>query len=87
MSDMIKELRLGTKSDVLTYFAHIEVHSHAPSITWVVINERAIIKMWTPETYKIFDEYALLGLVSHIISHFDQATRINLVWAAYNSHT
>ena len=77
------KLRAGTKDDLLACFEPVGSQVNAPSVTCVVVDGPAIVHLLKPGTSKSFDEYANLVFVPYILSHFNQAKRVDLVWDRY----
>ena len=80
-------LYLGTKSDLLTcltQFSGVDsVTTVCPVTSIVILDGAAIIQMLKPVAVKTFEEYTSQIFVPYIMSQFQKALRVDLVWDRY----
>ena len=82
------KLHLGTKSDLLTCLIdQSECQSYTPVITSVIIDGAVVVQMLKPGAVKNFDEYASQIFIPYILSQFETASRVDLVWDRYLEDT
>ena len=74
-------IRLGVKSDFLVCLEELsQPKSEAPPTSCIVLDAAVIVHMLKPVTVKSFNEYAQQVFVPYILSKFQQATQIDLMW-------
>ena len=79
-------IRLGVESDLLTCLEElIQVTSEAPPTSCIVIDGAVIVQMLKPAAVKSFNEYAQQVFVPYMMSKFQEATRLDLVWDRYSA--
>ncbi|KAK6169757.1 hypothetical protein SNE40_020746 [Patella caerulea] len=81
-------LRLGKKCDLLKSLSDgIQVTSEAPAATCVILDGAVIVQVLKIGTTKTFDEYAKRVFVPHVMSKFQNASRLDLVWDRYMTNS
>ena len=81
------KLHLGTKSDLTCLIDQSECQSYTPVITSVIIDGAVVVQMLKPEAVKNFDEYASQIFIPYILSQFENASRVDLIWDRYLEDT
>ena len=84
-------LRGGTKSDLLICLQD-QAGENVPScptgqITCTILDGAAIVNMLPPRTAKTFQDYATDIFLPYISSQLQHATRLDIVWDEYVSHS
>ena len=59
----------------------------APVVGAIIIDGAVIVQMLKPATVKNFDQYASQIFIPYILSQFQKASRIDLVWDRYIENT
>ena len=82
-------LYLGTKSDLLVCLEDLsETQSEVPVVSTVVLDGGVIVQMLKPATaVKCFAEYASQIFIPYILSQFQNASCVDLVWDRYLEDT
>jgi len=78
----------GAKSDLLACLEDVsQPRSEAPLTSCIVLDGAVIVQMLKPDTAKSFNEYAHEVFTPHILSKFQQTTRLDLLWDRYLPHS
>ena len=77
-------LYLGTKSDLLVCLEDpSDIQSEAPVASSVVLDGGVLVQILKPASVKNFIEYASQIFIPYILSQFQNASRVDLVWDSY----
>ena len=81
---MWQPLYLGTKSDLLVCLEDpSDIQSEAPVASSVVLDGGVLVQILKAASVKNFIEYASQIFIPYILSQFQNASRVDLVWDSY----